>query len=274
MASFTKKKISKTQSLGEKLTRARKRHKLSLRQVEQLTKVAFKHLQALEKGDYKALPTSFYTRGFLTRVAKLFNLKVDKVLADYETELNCYNSVKPECPKIAAGLIKPEVKDDWLRNPDRLKITPGFLWGGVLSFCLVAILGYIWFQVTSFAAAPPLDIVTPAQAIKVDVELVEVAGVTDPTASLKINNQPVVVDTEGHFRQQVKLSDGVNAIEISAMNKADKETTKVIQLLAELPEVDSQELIEKIQEEKAKSTVDVKTKETSSESVEADIVAE
>lgn len=130
MSPFTKKKITKTQSLGEKLTRARKRHKLSLRQVEQLTKVAFKHLRALESGNYQALPNSLYTRGFLTRVAKLFNLKTDKILADYENELSCYNSIKPDCPKISAGLIKPEVKDDWLKHPDRLKITPGFCGAG------------------------------------------------------------------------------------------------------------------------------------------------
>lgn len=136
----------------------------------------------------------------------------------------------------------------------------------------MTILGYIWFQVTSFAAAPPLDIVTPAEEIRVNVELVEVAGVTDPTATLEINNQPVVVDTEGHFRQQVKLSDGVNAIEISAKNKADKETIKVIQLLADLPAMDSDELVKKIQVNKVEA--DQVDSETSLETQPADSAGE
>jgi hypothetical protein len=101
---------------------------------------------------------------------------------------------------------------------------------------MLVILGYIWFQVSSFAAAPPLEIVTPGAEVRVTVEQVEVAGLTDPMAQLMINDQPVTVDTEGRFRQPVALVAGVNTIEISVKNKAEKETVKTIQLLADIPE--------------------------------------
>ena len=237
MSAFTKRKIGCPHSLGEKLTRARKRKSLELRQVEHETKVAFKYLQALEHGQYDQLPASIYTRGFLVRYAALLGMNATPLLAEYEHERTCFGHAKRArmSKQVQEGVLRPSVTDQWLKHPNRLLITPGVLWGGVISVFLVGVLTYMWFQVASFAAAPPLDIVTPGSAIKVNVEQVEVAGTTDPSAQLTINNQPVAVDTEGHFRQEVQLVDGINTIEIAAVNKAEKQTLKTLQLMADLP---------------------------------------
>ncbi|MEK7183918.1 MAG: hypothetical protein AAB701_00115 [Patescibacteria group bacterium] len=133
--------------------------------------------------------------------------------------------------------LRPSITDEWLKHPNRLLVTPGVLWGSLIGSFLVAVFGYMWFQVASFAAAPPLEVVTPGTAIRVTVEHVEVAGITDPTAEILINNQPVAVGPDGHFRQDVQLVDGMNTIEIAAVNKAEKQTLKTLQLMAELPTV-------------------------------------
>jgi cytoskeletal protein RodZ len=237
MAAFTKRKIGCPHSLGEKLTRARKRKSLELREVERETKVAFKYLQALEHGQYDQLPVSIYARGFLGRYAKLLGLNPVTLLAEYEHERTCFAHAKRTAKSKPAqeGVLRPSVTDAWLKHPNRLLVTPGVLWGGVISVFLVGVLTYMWFQVASFAAAPPLEVVTPGSAIKVTVEQIEVAGVTDPSAQITINNQPVAVDTDGHFRQEVQLVDGINTIEIAAVNKAEKQTLKTLQLMADLP---------------------------------------
>ena len=244
MSAFTKKKIGCPHTLGEKLTRARKLKSLELRQVEQDTKVAFKYLQALERGQYDQLPASIYTRGFLVRYATLLDLPAATLLADYEHELTCFRQARKNHQGVLLanrskqdqpGLLRPSITDQWLKHPNRFLVTPGILWGGIISLFLVAVLGYMWFQVVSFAAAPPLEVVTPGSALKVTVQQVEVAGITDPSAQITINNQPVAVDLDGHFRQQVQLVDGMNTIEIAAVNKAEKQTLKTLQLMADLP---------------------------------------
>ena len=232
-AGFTKKRIPTSDTLGTKLRKARKRLGVELRTAEAATRVAMKHLEALEQGHYHQLPAKVYVRGFLTRYAGFLDLNAEKVLNDYEAEEACYKQVRHvrSSKPSEEGLLRPHVTDDWLKRNRQWYVTPEVIWGGSLSIVLVGILGYIWFQVASFAAAPPLDIVTPGSDV-VTVAQVEVAGVTDPSAELKINDQPVAVDRDGHFRQAVHLVDGVNTIAISAMSKASKETVKTIQLLA------------------------------------------
>ncbi len=237
MSPFTKKRLSSPQTLGEKLVRARKRKRIDLRTAERETRVAMKHLQALERGHYHSLPATIYTRGFLTRYAAYLGMKPDAVLADCESEMACYTQAMRvrRSKQSEEGLLRPHVADEWLKNPNRLMVTPGMLWGTTLSTLMLGILGYVWFQVASFAAAPPLEIVTPGSELRVAVQEVEVSGMTDPTAALAINGQSVAVDDAGRFRQAVSLIDGVNTLEITATNKAEKETSKTIQLLADIP---------------------------------------
>lgn len=237
MTHFTKTKVGTSDCLGTKLRRARKRQGFELRLAEHETKVALRHLEALESGHYHLLPAPVYVRGFLTRYATYLGLKAESVLADYDREDRTYRQVQPVRSKqTEEGMLRPRLADDWLHRRQWF-VTPEIAWGSALSLALVSVLGYIWFQVASFAAAPPLDIVTPQGQSVVSVEHVEIAGVTDPGASLTINNQTVAVSDEGHFRQAIRLSSGVNTIEIAAKNQQDKETTKVIQLLADLPQV-------------------------------------
>lgn len=239
MTNFTKTKVGTSDCLGTKLRKARKRQGFELRSAEHETKVALRHLEALESGHYHLLPAPVYVRGFLHRYATYLGLKLDGVLADYDREYSTYKQVRTvrSSKQPQEGMLRPHVSDDWLGRRNQWFITPEIIWGSAISMALVSVLGYIWFQVASFAAAPPLDVVTPSSQSVVSVERVEVAGVTDPGATLLINNQTVAVNEEGHFRQAIRLSNGVNTIELEATNQSNKVTTKVLQLLAELPQV-------------------------------------
>lgn len=237
MTPFSKRKISSSQSLGKKLLAARKRKHVDLRVAEEETHIPMRHLTNLEQGSYRHLPSPVYTRGFLTRYAAYLGLKPAVVLAAYDDEYTCYNQVRHvrssrQIPQ--EGLLRPHVTDEWLGRSGSWFVTPELLWGGSIAVVLVGLLGYIWAQVASFAAAPPLDVQTPGEVV-VSVEQVNIIGTTDPSASLTINQQPVTVDRQGRFNQAVRLIDGVNTLEISATNKANKETTKTIQLLADIP---------------------------------------
>lgn len=237
MTPFSKRMISSSHSLGKKLRAARTRKHVDLRVAEAETHIPMRHLTNLEHGTYRHLPSPVYTRGFLTRYATYLGLKLEAVLAAYDDEYRCYNQVRhvrvsKQTPQ--EGLLRPHVTDEWLGRSRAWYITPEVLWGGSIAVVLVGLLGYIWSQVASFAAAPPLDVQTPGEVV-VSVEQVNIIGTTDPSASLTINEQPVAVDGQGHFNQAVRLIDGVNTLEISATNKANKETVKTIQLLADIP---------------------------------------
>jgi cytoskeleton protein RodZ len=70
--------------LGQMLREARERKQVSFEEVEEATRIRQKFLQALEQGDYGALPGETYVRGFLRTYAVYLELDPEEVMALYE----------------------------------------------------------------------------------------------------------------------------------------------------------------------------------------------
>ena len=233
---FTRKKIRVERNLGDKLKTARKKKEVDFEEAEADTKIAMKYLSALEHSKFDQLPADVYVYGFLNRYADYLGLKKDEIVKIYQNEKNVFDSVKnikirKHSDQENKNLLKPKPDEKLLKTP-KFFITPELAIGFFVTIIVVGLLGYIWFQVKGFAAAPPLEVKNPDAEIVVSLEKINITGKTDITASLSINNQAVAVDTEGNFSEEVQLSKGVNSIEIVARNKANKETKKTIQVLS------------------------------------------
>ena len=230
---FTKKKIKLQKFLGDRLKTARKRKEVNLEQAEKDTKVAMKYLHALESSNYDKLPADVYVYGFLSRYADYLGLKSDEVIKNFQDEKKYYHSIKsikrhPDQEK--KNLLKPESEGKWLKGP-KYYITPELAIGVFVAVVVIGLLGYIWFQVKSFAAAPPLEINNKEAEIVVMMDKITISGKTDSTADLNINGEAVAVEPDGNFSEEIQLEKGINTIEITARNKAQKETTKRKQIL-------------------------------------------
>jgi cytoskeletal protein RodZ len=234
MELFTRKKIRLPKNLGEKLRLQRKRKDVDLNDAEAETKIAMKYLAALEHSEYDKLPADVYVYGFLERYAVYLGLDKDLIVNMYRDEKKIFDSVKnikKHSDQKNANLIKPKPNEKWLKT-SRFIVTPELAIGFFVAVVVIGMLGYIWFQVKSFAAAPPLEIKNAEAEIVVSANSIVVSGLTDAQASLNINNQTVGIGTDGNFSQEVQLSKGINTIEIVAKNKANKETKKTIQILS------------------------------------------
>ncbi|PYI50434.1 helix-turn-helix domain-containing protein [Paenibacillus flagellatus] len=69
--------------LGQLLKKARLEKGLSLDQLEELTKIRKRYLEAIEEGDYKVLPGNFYVRAFIKSYAETVGLDPNEVLDLY-----------------------------------------------------------------------------------------------------------------------------------------------------------------------------------------------
>lgn len=69
--------------LGQKLKEARLAKGLSLNDVQELTKIRKRYLEAIEAGDYKVLPGSFYVRAFIKTYAETVGIDPDELLAEH-----------------------------------------------------------------------------------------------------------------------------------------------------------------------------------------------
>ena len=73
-----------------------------------------------------------------------------------------------------------------------------------------------------------IDLVSPQDDSVVTSDQVSVNGVTSPDATLSVNGLLVKPNTDGAFSTTIKLSEGVNLIEIIATDLAGNQATRVL----------------------------------------------
>src|SRR5262245_24956063 len=79
--------MSDAEALGTELREARQGRDLTLQQAEQQTRIRAKFLEALEQGNYSALPTAVQARGFLRNYARFLGLDADLAVSRYDQAL-------------------------------------------------------------------------------------------------------------------------------------------------------------------------------------------
>jgi len=211
-AGFSLKKIKTKQTLGQKFKMMRGRKQVSLLDAEIETKIRAKYLEALEASDWSKLPADAYTKGFVLRYANYLNMDGAKVLDEYRSER--VMAVARDSDMI---LLKKSAREFGFI------ITPRIFIPILASIFVIAIFGFIIYQVYGFAAAPNLMIFSPQNNSVIKEESIEIRGLTDQAASVSINSEKVAVSSEGKFVADLKLHKGVNVIEIKSTNKAEKE---------------------------------------------------
>ena len=73
--------------LGQQLREARLQKGMSLDDVQEMTKIRKRYLEAIEAGDYKVLPGSFYVRAFIKTYAEAVGLNPDELLEGHHQDV-------------------------------------------------------------------------------------------------------------------------------------------------------------------------------------------
>jgi cytoskeletal protein RodZ len=215
-------------SLGEQL-RAQREHKaITLEQAAADTRIREKFLKALEEGDYPALPGAVYTRGFLRNYSDYLDLQTDELVILFQQERG---GAPPEpAPKRSNFKpYRPVVRHSLIFRP--VIFVPVLIIAFVGSF-----LGYIYYQFTTFATLPKLEVTSPSSdGLAATSELV-VRGVTVPDARVLITVSPAsdFIDIhsapDGAFDATVALSPGSNHVRVEVQDAAGK-TNQIIRTI-------------------------------------------
>lgn len=89
--------------LGALLRKAREQRGYTLDDIQEVTKIRKRYLEAIETGDYKVLPGSFYVRAFVKTYAETVGLDAEEVLRLYQKEL-------PKPPASETAVVEPMIK--------------------------------------------------------------------------------------------------------------------------------------------------------------------
>jgi cytoskeletal protein RodZ len=208
-------------SLGERLLAARERKGVDLYRAERDTKIRARYLAALERGDWRELPGSVYTKGFLRNYALYLGLDPDEILLQWRAERG---DDRPSEPVIVVP--RP------IQAPARgFTFSPGLLVALLLVIGVVAFAGYLGVQLLRFAKPPVIAVTDPAAAVsEVDDSTTSytLRGTSTPGATVSIETpgqDPIraTVGPDGSWTADVDLRRGRNQFDITAQ---DPETGK------------------------------------------------
>ncbi len=136
--------------LGRQLRDARLARGLSLDDVQEMTKIRKRYLEAIEAGDFKVLPGSFYVRAFIKTYAEAVGISPDELLQEHQ-------DVVPE-PETAEPVMEPVVQP---RRTARRNAATASRSGKLLSTILmwtfpILIIVLVWVFVIKQNAAPQI----------------------------------------------------------------------------------------------------------------------
>lgn len=223
---FRQKKISSEPSLAEILVQARQKQGLTLALVAKELAITEKYLSALETNSYQTLPGEFYHRIFLKKYADFLGLETKKILRLYEREKLAFNKtqkVVPQTPQIKKESNAKKIIN-FLIHPQHLKI---FL----IILIITGLVAYLIWQINNFLSPPKLEIFSPAGNVQIGENSIVVSGKTQPEVKIFINNQEILPQPDGSFKEKLDLQTGLNHITITAKKKIGKTTTKYLYIL-------------------------------------------
>lgn len=212
MSVFCYKNLALTDRLGERFIKKRESLQLNIEELALRTRIAEKHLLALEQSNFTELPK-----------AKAFRLAYIREYA------------------LALGLESQQCVDQFTRE-DGLSDTPfihprrtlrGFPFASIALFLRNALViggvmlfaGYLLWQIHGVLEPPRLIVYSPVEGLVLHTPIALVQGETDPETHLSVNGQDIMVNDTGVFETKIDLSDGINTIIITAEKKHGKTAT-------------------------------------------------
>lgn len=122
--------------LGKSLEEARKQKNITLDELQTITKIQKRYLQAIEAGNYDILPGKFYARAFIKQYAEAVDLDPEKLFDEYASEVP-----KTET-EVSSGLSRVQKKQTTVSNTSSLFFS---LLPMILAIVLViSVLVFIW----------------------------------------------------------------------------------------------------------------------------------
>ncbi len=203
---------------------------ISLEKLSEVTKIQLYHLEALATGHFEKLPPSVYREGIFKRLSKFLSVNENEFMEAYNNEI-ASSIVTPSDPSYVNFLFKNENAPIKKKNSYFI-LTPSklVLFGGGILLIFLSV--YIWYQF-NFLVGPPNLVIDQKEDIVTKEGTILINGKTDNGVDLTINGEKMYVASNGSFKKDVQLADGVNVIEVKVVNNFGKITKIIRQVFKE-----------------------------------------
>ncbi len=195
-------------TIGETLKSARVSKGYTLSELAEEIKIKKSFIKWLEDEAWDKLPDFSVVTGYVKSYAGSVGLNINQTVAILRRDYP---------PKKLNPNPKPDLSE-------RFKWSPKLTYVSLIAIPSLILIGYLYFQYLLFVRPPKLDIISPVENLIVNEEKLSVYGKTDPEAVVKVNNQPVIVESDGSFHAEVLIYEKTENIEVKAISREGKET--------------------------------------------------
>ncbi len=204
-------------NIGQTLKSARLKNNFTIEDVYKFIKIHPKYIKAMESNDYSVFDGKVHSKGFLKIYVEFLELDQSELMALWRREYE--SSFDPKGDHKSDKLSKLKSLE-----PEKFVITPSILIITVIVALLVLFFSYLFIQYRQYTDAPTIDIYYPEDNIVVEDDVLDLTGKVDLDSEVFINNQKILANPDGSFLTSIKLREGINTISIKSVNKLNKET--------------------------------------------------
>ncbi len=185
-----------------KNTRLDKEYELA--DISKKLKIPIKYLEALENEDTLNFPQEPYCSLMIKDYADYLGLNGQETLRLFRRDFETKRKSKSRQEKFFA-------------------FTPKFTFILTIFITILLFSFYLVSEYIKFNRPPKLKVNWPSNTITLG-SILDLTGVTDPEATIKVNNDLILVDPSGNFEKKINLSNGDNKITIESKSPTGKIT--------------------------------------------------
>ena len=171
----------------------------------------------------------------LDDISKKIKIPVKYLQALEDEQVGCFPQ-EPYCSLIIKdyadylGLQGQDVLSLFRRDFDQKRkskniIKTGFTFTVSILAIIVLFSLYLVSEYFKFHQPPKLKVNWPLEA-SVSSSVVEISGITDPESTIRINDDLIIVDSDGLFQKKITLSSGDNNIVVESTSPNGKTTVE------------------------------------------------
>ncbi len=134
------------ETIGEKLRQARLNKKISLDELQQITKIQKRYLEAIDNDDFDQLPGKFYVRAFIRQYAEAVGEDGDHLVDvfDGKSKLSAGTIVERPEPETVNGSRKAMHQEE--SHPSKFWTSLPVILLGLVALAIIVVVGYMTWQ--------------------------------------------------------------------------------------------------------------------------------
>jgi len=173
-----------------------------LDEISKKTKIPQKYLQAFENSDIKNYPAEPYCSLFVSKYASFLGLDINKTTSLFRRDMD-----------LKTNTYKPLKKQS-------IYLTPQFIFTVSVTLTLFVMFSFLLGRYLSFNKPPKLTVNWPESVTSLEIRI---NGTTDPNSSVRVNDDLIIIDSDGNFSKQVDIGQNPQVV-VEARSPYGKKT--------------------------------------------------